>query len=156
MGNRDAMHLVRGHPYLPVSLHSSWLPLAGSQMKHLIAQLPGPGNAMRAETLPSLRLIPGLPLRLILLFCFVSLLWWQHELPPLVPRLIFNSQKTPYDLILLVWTQATPTRFSPKTSVKRKHCENLSLVPSRPGNGHHHSGSDCSRFSWGILWSRKS
>lgn len=151
MGNRDAMHVVCGHPYLPVASHSSWLPLAGSQMKHLIAQLPGRGNATQAETLPFLSLIPGLPLRLILLFCFVSLLWWQHALPPLVPRLILNSQETPSDLILLVWTQVTPTRSSPKTSVKRKNCENLSLAPPRLGNGHHCSGSDCSRFPWGIL-----
>lgn len=142
---------------LPVALHSSWPPLAGSQMRHLIAQLPGRGNAMRAETLPSLSLIPGLPLRLILLFLFVDLHWWQHAWPPLGPRLIPNSQETPSDLIhLLVWTQATPTRFSPKTSVKCKHCENLSLVPPRSGNGHNPSDSDCSRFSWGILWSRKS
>lgn len=61
------------------------------------------------------------------LFCLFSLLWWQHELP-LVPRLIFNSQKT-HTLYPAGVDSSHSYLFSPKTSVETWSTVRTALGP---------------------------
>ena len=134
-------------------------PMTGSPMKHLIAQLSGMGNAMGARPLPSLwprSWSPCIPPRLIFL-CFVSLLWWQHALPPLVPKLTAYSRQ-PHLRASTCWCGLRLLLLCPpQRPALNTHTVRTGLWDTpRPGSGHHPLGLNCSQFSWERLWSRKS